>query len=914
MRGAAPPRVERFEAPRDDSSAGPLAMVFSPRAVAVIGATDAAGSDGRTALWNLVSSPFGGTVYAVNPGTHNVLGIKAYPDLVSLPEPVDLAVIVSPACDVPALVSDCGRAGVPAAIIVSSGFTECGGEGVRLQDAMIDAARSGGVRILGPNSFGVMCPTIGLNASVAAAPAQAGSVGFISQSAALCASILDWSFRANVGFSAFVSVGAMTDVAWGDLIYHLGDDPATQSIVIYMETIGDARAFLSAAREVALSKPIIVLKAGRTEAAVQSAISHTGALAESDEVASAAFRRSGVLRVDDIESLFYMAEVLGKQPSPSGPRLTVVTNAGGPGVLATDALIAGGGRIADLGDAAVAALNAVLPSQWMQRNPINIQADATPERYARALGIALADENTDGVLLVLTPRTATDPTKTAEAVRSVPGLGRKPVLASWMGGADVAFGASLLSDAGVPTFSYPDTAARVFNYMWRYSYNLRGIYETPALAVAQREEEPDRARVESMIQFALEGGRGALAEHDSKELLAAYGIPVVRTHVARSVHDALVHADDIGYPVALKLCSDTVAHKSDVGGVQLNLNDGGDVRRAFDTIRRSVADRVGEEHFQGVTVQPMIQASGYEIILGSAIDPQFGPVLIFGAGGQLVEYVRDRALALPPLNSTLARRMMEQTRIFRAIQAGWGGADIDIPFLEALLVRFSYLVVEQRWIRSVDINPLLVGPGQVVALDAAVALHPRDTKARGFPKPAIRPYPSEYVSRCTLRNGNAVTLRPIRPEDEPLMVRFHRTLSNDTVYYRYLGLLSLDERIRHERLIRLCFIDYDRELALVAQQQDPGTGERAILGIGRIIRMRGSDNAEFAVVVSDAHQGQGLGTHLLGRMIEVARSEGITRIRGDVLPENHAMLALCKRMGFREQHMPDEPVTVDMVL
>ncbi len=889
-------------------------MLFSPRAVAVIGATDSADSNGRTVLWNLVSNPFGGTVYAVNPKRHSVLGIKAYPDLASLPEPIDLAVIVSPAHEVPTIIQDCAAAKVGAAIIMSSGFAECGHEGARLQEAMMKEARRGGVRVLGPSSFGVMCPPAGISASVAAAPARAGSVGFISQSAALCASILDWSFRASLGFSAFVSVGAMADIAWGDLIYHLGDDPATQSIVIYMETIGDARAFLSAAREVALSKPIIVLKAGRTEAAVQSAISHTGALAESDEVTSAAFRRSGVLRVDDMESLFYMAEVLGKQPSPRGPRLTVITNAGGPGVLATDALIAGGGKIAELEKETVAAMDELLPPRWMRRNPVNLQADATPERYSQTLALALEDENTDGVLLILTPRTATDPTKTAEAIRECAGLGRKPVLASWMGGADVAFGASLLSDAGIPTFSYPDTAARVFNYMWRYSYNLRGIYETPALAASRHETEPDHGRVESMIQFALEGGRDALAEHDSKELLSAYGVPVVETQAARSVHDALVAADDIGYPVVLKLCSDTIAHKSDVGGVQLNLNDGDAVRRAFDTIETNVGERAGEEHFQGVTVQPMIQANGYEVILGSAIDPQFGPVLIFGAGGQLVEYMRDRALALPPLNSTLARRMMEQTSIFRAIQAGWGGAAIDIARLEELLVRFSYLVAEQRWISSVDINPLLVGPDRLIALDAVVALHPRDTRASGFPRLAIRPYPSEYVSSCTLKNGDTVTLRPIRPEDEPLMVRFHQTLSNDTVYYRYLGLLALDERIRHERLVRLCFIDYDRELALVAQQEDPESGERAILGIGRIIRMHGSDDADFAVVISDARQGLGLGTHLLKRMIEVARSEGIARLHGDVLPENRAMLALCARLGFREHRRERETVTVEMTL
>lgn len=879
----------------------PLDVFFSPKTVALIGATEAEGSVGRTILKNLVGSPFGGVVFPVNPKRPSVLGIQAYPSVSDLPEPADLAVIATPAAAVPGIIRECADAGVKGAIIISAGFKEAGPSGVALERRILTEARRGKMRVIGPNCLGVMCPPTGLNATFAGTMARAGSVGFISQSGALLTAILDWSLQERVGFSAFISIGSMLDVNWGDLIGYLGDDPRTESIVLYMESIGDARSFLSAAREVALTKPIIVIKAGRTQAAAKAAASHTGALTGSDEVLHAAFRRSGVLRVNSIADLFYMAEVLAKQPRPKGPRLTIVTNAGGPGVLATDALIVGGGALADLAPETIAALDPILPQHWGHGNPIDILGDAGAERYAQAVEIAAKDPNSDGLLAILAPQAMTDPTQTAERLKPLAHLHGKPLLASWMGGADVRAGIAILNRAGIPTFSFPDTAVRAFNYMWRYNDNLRSLYETPLLAA---EEGIDPASAERLIGSIRKTGRILLTEAESKQLLAAYGIPTVETEIARSEAEAVGIAAKIGYPVVLKLHSETITHKSDVGGVRLNLANAAAVRRAY----RAIEKGVPEKDFQGATVQPMIAREGYELILGSSLDPAFGPVLLFGAGGTLVEVWQDRALGLPPLTTTLARRMMEQTRIFAALKGVRGKEPVDLSALEQLLVRFSRLVVEQRRIKEIDINPLLVSPERQIALDARVVLHGKEVSEEALPKLAIRPYPMQYVGQYILKEGTPVTIRPIRPEDEPLMVRFHQTLSDQSVYLRYFQALKLSQRTAHERLIRICFIDYDREMALVAERRNAGNGEREIISAARLTRIEGTDEAEFSMLISDRCQRQGLGTDLLRRLIQVGRDERLKRIRADILPDNRAMQAVCRKLGFQLRHEIGDPL------
>jgi acetyltransferase len=897
-------------AARPRSGGHPLEALLAPRTVAVVGSDDVAGSPGREVLWNLLRSPFGGTVYPVTAARPSVLGVRAYPSVVSLPESIDLAVIASPASLVPEAVADCVAAGVPSAVIISSGFREAGLEGLRLEQRVAADARRGGLRFLGPNSFGVMSPVSGFNATCASTVARPGTVAFISQSGALSNAVLDWSHKMNVGFSHFVSVGSMADVGWGDLIDYMGDDARTRSIVIYMESIGDARAFLSAAREVAFSKPIIVIKAGRTSSAARAVATHTGAMTGSDAVLDAAFRRSGVLRVNSMSELFDIAEVLGKQPRPRGPRLAIVTNAGGAGVLATDALLANSGELATLSAKTIADLDAVLPEHWSRGNPVDLLDDATPERYAKAVEIVVADPNADGLLVVLTPQPAADAARTATAVAERSRRAGKPVLASWMGGVDVAAGQAALARAGIPTLSDPDTAARVFTLMWRHSWVLRGLYETPALALDADGAASRRERVDGLIRGVRAVGRTLMTEVESKEVLAAYGIPVVETRVAATEDEAVACARGVGFPVVLKLFSETITHKTEVGGVELNLQDEEAVRRAYRRIAVSVGERVGPEHVRGVTVQPMVALDGFELIIGSLADPEFGPVVLFGSGGHLAEVYGDRALALPPLNTTLALRMMEQTRIFRAFAGVPGRRPIDVAALAGLLVRFSQLLVEQPWVREVDVNPLLASADRTVALDARIVLHGAEVAAADLPVPAIRPYPAQYVGEWTARDGRRVTFRPIRPEDEPLMVRFHEKLSDRSVYFRYFNVLKLTQRVAHERLTRICFIDYDREMAIVAETHDPASGGRQILGVGRLTKLHGTREGEFAVLVADDYQQLGIGGELLRRVQAVAAAERLDRIAGDVLVENSEMVRLCERHGFQASPKPDDPQVV----
>ncbi len=886
----------------------PLDTFFKPKNVAVIGATENPGSVGRTVLWNLISSPFGGTVYPVNPKRPSVLGIKAYPNIAAVPEKVDLVVVTTPAPVVPGVIREAVDAGVKAAVVISAGFKEMGPPGIELERQLLAEARRGGMRIIGPNCLGVMAPLSGVNATFAAGMAKPGNVAFLSQSGALATAVLDWSFAEMVGFSAFVSIGSMLDVDWGDLIDYLGNDSRTQAIVIYMESIGHARSFMSAAREVALNKPIIVIKAGRTEAAAKAAASHTGSLTGSDEVLDAAFRRVGVLRVNSISEVFNMAEILAKQPRPRGPRLTILTNAGGPGVLATDALVGSGGELAAISEQTFKELNDFLPIHWSRANPVDVLGDAGADRYAKSLEICAKDPNSDGLLVVLTPQAMTESTQTAEHLKPYAKVEGKPVLASWMGGPIIKAGEDILTRAGIPTFAHPDDAARAFCYMWKYSYLLRGLYETPTAATAAAEDGIDRKKAAQIISQVHASGRTLLTEAESKQLLASYGIPTVATHIAATEAEAVKAAGQIGFPVVLKLYSETITHKTDVGGVLLNLQDEEAVKAAFRSIEKSVSEKAGKQHFQGVTVQPMVKLSdGYEIILGCSPDAQFGPVLLFGMGGQLVEVFKDRALGLPPLNATLARRMMEQTKIYKALKGVRGRKPVDLDFLEQIMVRFSQLISEQRFIKELDINPMLASASQIVALDARVVLYEKDAPDEKLPKLAIRPYPVQYVEPWTLKDGTKVTIRPIRPEDEPLMVNFHQGLSERSVRLRYFHPMKLGVRVTHERLVRTCFNDYDREMALVAERRDE-TGGREILAVARLSKQNWKNTAEFSILVSDAWQNRGLGTELLRILLDVARTEKLARVEANMLPENVEMQHVSEKLGFKLRRAIDEPM------
>ena len=874
-----------------------LESFFTPASVAVIGATEREGSVGRTIFENLVHSSYHGQVFAVNPKRSELLGIKCYPSVAALSEPVDLAVIVTPAATVPGVVRECVDAGARSAIVISAGFKERGAEGVELERLIKTELRRGSMRLVGPNCLGMMNPSIGLNATFAHDLARPGNVAFLSQSGALLTAVLDWSLREQVGFSAIVSTGSMLDVNWGDLISFYGEDPQTKSILLYIESIADARSFLSAAREVALTKPIIVIKAGRTEAASKAASSHTGAMTGSDDVFDAALRRCGVLRVQSISDLFYMAEVLSKQPRPRGPRLTIVTNAGGPGVLATDALIPNGGELTPLSQESLSALNGFLPPHWSHANPIDILGDADPELYEKAVKIAIADPSSDGLLVVLAPQGMTNPAEVARRLAPYAQGHGKPVLASWMGGQTVSEGEAILNAAGIPTFAYPDTAARAFDYMWSYSSHLRALYETPAMTTSGTDSGARLLKAKKLIDRTLATGRTLLTEVESKELLSLYGIPSVPTRVARTADEAVACSAKFGYPAVLKVYSKTITHKTDVGGVELDLPNAAAVRKAFLSIQSSVRSKAGGKAFQGVTVQPMIRLDGYELILGSNVDPVFGPVILFGSGGQLVEVYRDRALALPPLNTTLAQRLMELTRIHTALRGVRGRKAVNMEGLKAVLVAFSELVVELPRISEIDINPLVVSSKQLLALDARVVLADPKTKDADLPHSAIRPYPSQYVSRWKMKDGSRAVIRPIRPEDEPRMVGFHESLSEESVYLRYFHMAQLNTRVAHERLIRKCFIDYDREMALVAEVTDPDTGNTCIGAVARLSRAPSAEEAEIGVIVADKFQHQGLGAELIRKLVDIARIEKIKRIVADFHSENSAIRHLAKHGG-----------------
>ncbi|MEM7801409.1 MAG: bifunctional acetate--CoA ligase family protein/GNAT family N-acetyltransferase, partial [Chloroflexota bacterium] len=877
----------------------PLDAIFRPKSVAVIGASAQPGSVGRTIVENLIDSPFSGEIFLVNPKRNEILGQPAYSNIKDISASIDLAVIVVPAKIVPIVAQECVDAGVRGAIVISAGFKEIGESGAALEAEVLKIARSGNMRIVGPNCLGVMIPHLAMNATFASKMASPGSVGFISQSGAMLTSILDWSFRENVGFSAFVSIGSMLDVDWGDIITYLGDDRKTKSIVIYMESIGNARSFLSAAREVALTKPIIVIKPGRTEAAAQAAASHTGSMTGSDEVLDAAFKRAGVLRVDRISDLFNIAELLSKQPVPKGPNLMIITNAGGPGVLSTDALIGSRGELAPLTSSIEGALDKILPAHWSHANPIDILGDATPEIYRKTVEVVREDQQTDGLLVVLSPQAMTDPTRTAEnLVRSVDEKRlRKPLIASWMGGADVSAGVSILNRAGIPTFDYPDTAARMFSYMWQFAKNLNSLYETPRW---NAEAHPDRPQVEELTARVRQTGRTILTEWESKQVMAAYGIPTVRTELASSEEEAVALAAQIGYPVVLKLNSETITHKTDVGGVQLNLGDEEAVRNAYQLIENKVSELYTTADFLGVTVQPMLDLSdGYELILGSSPDPQFGSVLLFGTGGTLVEVFHDSALALPPLNSNLARRMMQRTKIYKALKGIRGRDSVDIEALEGLMVNFSFLVSDQKWIKEIDINPLLASADQLIALDARVILHEPEVKENDLVTNAIRPYPSQYETMWETKGGMQVEIRPIRPDDEPRIIEFHKKLSPESVYMRYFTALQFNTRVAHSRLIRVCHVDYDRDMAIVIVKPGETEADDQIIGVGRLTKEHGQNVAEYAILIADDYHGQGLGTKMLNQLIQIGRDEKVDQIIAYMLPENSGMVRVSKKLGFK---------------
>ncbi len=871
-----------------------LDKIFDPHSIAVIGASDEEGSVGYRLIRNLIGVGYRGVVYPVNPTKSSIQGVQAYPTVEALPRQVDLAIIATPAKTVPEIVEQCGKAGIQGVIIVSAGFKEIGAEGKALEDRILQVKERYNMRIIGPNCLGIIRPHIRLNSSFATKMALPGSIAFISQSGALCSAILDWATSENIGFSHFVSIGSMIDVDFGDLIDYFGTDPHTKSIIMYIEGLTKARKFMSAARHFARTKPILVVKAGKYTESAKAATSHTGALTGEDEVYDAAFRRAGVVRVEEIEDLFNCSEVLGMQPHPKGPNLAIITNAGGPGVMTTDALIARGGKLAQLSPETMQKLDKILPHFWSRGNPIDILGDATAQRYAEVVKVCRQDPKIDGMLIIYTPQGVTDPAEVARAiVEDCKGID-KTILTSWMGKEDVQKANEIFTRNKIPTYQTPERAVKTYVYMYQYTRNLEQLYETP-------EELPIELHVPShplldVMQRVAKENREILTETEAKDFLGAYGIPTVKTKLAKAEDQAAAIAARMGYPVVLKVFSPQITHKTDVGGVMLDLKTEAELRAAYRQIFENAKKNVPSAHVKGVTVQPMIIGDGYEIILGSKKDPLFGSIILFGMGGILVELLQDRAVGFPPLNQTLARRIMERTRIFQILKGFRGMPPANVKRLEEVMVKFSEMLVDLPQIKEVDINPLVVDSKDAVALDARIVIDTDMVFKEVSPHKhlIISPYPKKYERHWTLRDGRSILLRPIKPEDEPLENELWKTFSDETQRFRFFSPMKTWS---HATLVRYTNVDYDREIAIVGIMKE--NGEKKMVGVVRMI-MEPPDfkTAEVAIVVGDPWQGFGLGSKMMNCIVEIARDKDLDSIYGLILRDNARAIELFKNKGF----------------
>ena len=880
-----------------------LQKMFRPRGVAVVGASIRPGQVGNIVVRNLLAGGFAGPIYPINGKYKQIEGLTAYSEVGRTPTAVDLAIVCTPAATVPGIVGQCGAAGIPGAIVLSAGFREVGAPGRALEaQVAAETAKFPGLRIVGPNCLGAIVPGAKLNASFAAAMPPAGRLAFVSQSGAVCTAVLDWAMEKQVGFSHFISVGNMLDVDLDDLIDYLAADSETSSLLLYIESVPQARHFMSAARAFARTKPIVAYKAGRFAESARAAASHTGALAGVDAVYEAALHRAGIVRVFDMESLFDCAELLCRQPIARGNRLAIVTNAGGPGVMATDALIERGGRLANLTPKTLGQLDEMLPSAWSHGNPVDVLGDSPPERFAGALEVVLADPEVDAAVAVLTPQAMTDPTATALAVAAVAGRAGKTVIASWLGGSSMQAGVEALDRTGVPNYRTPEQAIRAFLHLVAYARTREVLYETPRNILPRF--LPHRDQCDRLFAVARDSGRDILTEDESKELLAAYGIPVVRPEKAATAEEAMAIAEALRYPVVLKVRSPQIVHKTDVGGVVLGLADANAVREAFGRIVSSAKELRPDARIEGVTVQRMVSApNGVELIVGARKDPTFGPVILLGAGGVATELFQDRALELPPLNDRLARRMVESLRSWPLLRGFRGRPPIDVDRLVETLLRFSFLVADYPQIQEVDVNPLLATPEGVVALDARVIVDHRAPTAP-YAHLAIRPYPHELERMVRLADGSELLLRPIKPEDEPLWEDLLASCSAQSLWFRFGYIFK---QASHEMAARFCFIDYDREMGIVAETTCEGRPR--LVGVGRIVTDADRNAVEFAALVADQWQGRGLGKLLLDACLDVARRASISRVIGETTPDNQRMLGLFRSRGF-ELDFSVDPRTV----
>ncbi|MBC8338252.1 MAG: bifunctional acetate--CoA ligase family protein/GNAT family N-acetyltransferase [Alphaproteobacteria bacterium] len=880
-----------------------LDKLFRPESVAVIGASNRPGAVGTVVMRNLLEGGFSGPIMPVNPKHKSVAGVLAYPDVDSLPEAPDLAVLCTPPNTVPTLISQLGERGTRAGVVLTAGLQrETDNKGRTLTEAMLAAAQPFGMRVLGPNCLGVLVPGAGLNASFAHLPARPGGIAFVSQSGAMCTAVLDWARAHDIGFSHFVSLGECADVEFGDVIDYLGSVPGTRAILLYIESIHERRNFMSATRAAARNKPVIVIKAGRVAEAARAAASHTGALAGTDDVFDAAIRRAGMLRVYDIQELFAAVETLARARRFDGERLAILTNGGGLGVMAVDDLIEKRGHLAELSKETIESLNQALPATWSGGNPVDIIGDAPGERYTKALDIIVKAAEVDAILIIHAPTAIASSTEAAQAIINIAKDNKKPILTSWVGEEAVAPARRMLNDGGIPTYDTPGQAVRAFMHMVDYHRNQTMLMETPPSSPSGFIPDTEAAR--RLVKAALPAtGSRMMTEPDAKAVLAAYGIPVIETHVVATPAKAAEMAAGIGFPVALKILSPNISHKSDVGGVRLFLETPEAVEAAAEAMLTTIPVRQPSASLEGFTVQRMAERPGaLELILGVATDPIFGPVILFGQGGIAVEVIGDRAVALPPLNMVLARELISRTRVSKLLRGYRDQPAADLDAICLTCMQISQLIEDIPEIVELDINPLFADENGVLALDAriGVALTVHDESRRL----AIRPYPEELEEPFTLRSGREVLLRPIRPEDEPEHHTFISKLTPDDIRFRFFGLIH---ELPHTQMARYTQIDYDREMAFIASAPKDGGG-RETLGVVRIFTDPDNQEAEFAIVVRSDLKGQGLGTKLMKKIIAYCRDRGTKAIVGQVLEENEAMRRLARSIGFKSKTILGEGI------
>jgi len=880
-----------------------LDKIFNPKSIAVVGASDEEGTVGHALMKNLIDLKFDGKIYPVNIRKTEILGYRAYPSVEQIGEPVDLAVIATPAGTVPDIVEQCGRTGILGIVIISAGFKEIGPEGKALEERILEIRNKYGLRIIGPNCLGVIRPGNNLNATFLYKMPKAGKIAFISQSGALGSAILDWAIHENIGFSNFVSVGSMIDVDFGDLIDYFGTDPKTRSILLYIEGLSDARKFMSAARHFARTKPIIVVKAGKFSESAKAAASHTGALTGEDMIYDTAFKRAGIVRVNEIADLFNCAEVLGTQPLPCGSNIAIITNAGGPGIMATDAMVSLGGKIASLSPQTMETLNSALPHFWSHGNPIDIIGDAKADRYRTVVEACLKDENVDGLLIIYTAQAVGQPVEVAQSIVELvksQAYQNKTILTSFMGYGAVEEANKVFNENNIPTYSTPEQAVKTYMYMYQYKSNLDLLYQTPE-ELPVDVAPPKRPLMVILKNVAMEN-REILNEAEAKTFLEYYNFPVVKTEVARTVDEAVSIAQRMGYPVVLKILSPQIVHKTEAGGVVLDINSEIELREAFDRIIQRAKEYDPNAEILGVTVQRMVKKRGYDVILGSKTDPLFGPVILFGMGGVGVELFKDYSIGLPPLNQTLVRRIMEETKVYQLLKGYRNVPPANLKLLEGITVVFSQMLVDFPQLKEVDINPLFVSEADAFAFDARIVIDRKKVFEKVEPHQhlVITPYPKKYETTWRLRDGRTVLLRPIKPEDEPLWLEMFKGFSEESIRYRFFQVIK---DTPHETRIRYTNIDYDREIAIVPELTE--SGQRKILGVVRVGLDPDRKSGEIAFIVVDKYQYLGLGTKMVDYAIEICKDMKVEKIYAIMLPDNYRAIRLMKKMGFSVEYLDD---------